>query len=225
MSNLIGKVCNLGTVWYNPESLANILSLAEVCKKFRVMMDTSIEPAMCVYWSDGTIMKFTEFQSGLYYFDTDSERETIDNKSSTQFNTYSFIATVAENQSMYHRREVEATDTACKLYHMIGWPSIKQFENILSNNTIHNCPVTVDNACRAIKIWGIDAASLRGKTTRGLAIAVPALKLSEIPVPILDKHKDVTLCVDLFFVQGQTFLHTISQKNKVLYPFHHQQPA
>jgi len=214
MPNLIREVCNLGTVWYNPESLANILSLAEVPKKFRVTMDTSIKPALsCMRWSDGSVMKFTKFKSELHYFDMNNKSETLDNQSSNQFNAYSFITTVAKNQSIYHWREVEAANYAQKLYRMIGRPSIKQFKDILMNNSIHNCPVTVDDACRAVKIWGLDMAThIKRKAMKGPAMAVPLLKLDEIPAPILECHKDVTLCMDLFFVQGQTFLYTISQK-------------
>jgi len=48
-SSMVGEVRNFGTVWYNPNSLANILSLAEVRKKFRVTMDSAIEAALCVH--------------------------------------------------------------------------------------------------------------------------------------------------------------------------------
>ena len=43
-SHQVGELPNLGTVWYNHNSIANILSMKEVQKVFRVTMDTSIEP-------------------------------------------------------------------------------------------------------------------------------------------------------------------------------------
>jgi hypothetical protein len=49
ISHLIGDIPNFGTVWYNPNSLANILSLAEVRKNNRVTMDMAVEPALCVH--------------------------------------------------------------------------------------------------------------------------------------------------------------------------------
>ncbi|KAI2494383.1 hypothetical protein MHU86_20155 [Fragilaria crotonensis] len=43
-STMIGDFPNLGEVWFNKQSIANILSLAEVRKVCRVTMDTSDEP-------------------------------------------------------------------------------------------------------------------------------------------------------------------------------------
>ena len=64
--NLLGDFPNLGPVWYNSESLANILSLSEVSKMLcRVTMDTDTESAMCgIHRLDGSIMKFVEHASG-----------------------------------------------------------------------------------------------------------------------------------------------------------------
>ena len=71
---MVGTVKNFGQVWFNEESLANILSLAEVRKKkFRVTMDTSEEASISVHHQDGSIMKFIEYQSGLYYYDVEQE--------------------------------------------------------------------------------------------------------------------------------------------------------
>ncbi len=115
-SSMVGEVRNFGTVWYNPQSLANILSLAEVRKKFRVTMDTDVEPALCVHRADGTIMKFQEYATGLYYFDAS---QASDNASNDVI-AYSFVATVASNKLHYHRREIEAADRARVLYRKIG---------------------------------------------------------------------------------------------------------
>ena len=59
VSTLIGDIKNFGTVWYNPQSLANILSLAEVRLRCRCVMDTAIEPAIHVHKANGTVMTFT----------------------------------------------------------------------------------------------------------------------------------------------------------------------
>jgi hypothetical protein len=67
-SNLIGDFPNLGPVWYNPESIANILSLAEVRRVCRITMDTSESPAFIVHRLDGSEMRFEEADSGLYVF-------------------------------------------------------------------------------------------------------------------------------------------------------------
>jgi len=107
-SNHVGEVQNFGTVWYNPDSLANILSLAEVRCKYRVTMDSALEPSMCVHWSDGTIMKFIEYASGLYYHDTAANIKP----SSKPVSGYPFIVTVAGNKDRFHCCEIEDANQA-----------------------------------------------------------------------------------------------------------------
>jgi hypothetical protein len=60
MSSQVGTVKNFGDVWYNADSLANILSMAAVRKVCRITMDTSVEAAMNVHRKDGSIMKFRD---------------------------------------------------------------------------------------------------------------------------------------------------------------------
>jgi len=71
----------------------------------------------------------------------------------------------------------------------------------------------VDNARRAVRIYGPDVLLLKGKTTRGDAVHIPTQVPSLLPSPILEDHANVTLCAD-FFVQGMPFFRTISRKIK-----------
>jgi hypothetical protein len=95
ISSQKGTVKNFGDVWCNPDSLANILSMAAVRKICRITMDTSVEAAMNVHRTDGSIMKFREFKSGLYYYDV-AGTKTDPNYSSTPAN-YLFLTTVVGN--------------------------------------------------------------------------------------------------------------------------------
>lgn len=64
-SAMVGDFPNLRQVWYNSQSIANLLSLAKVRKVCRVTMDTSQEPALLVHRLDRLLMKFVEHPSGL----------------------------------------------------------------------------------------------------------------------------------------------------------------
>ena len=71
VSNKMGTVKNVGEVWYNPESIANIVSLAQVRRVRHVTMDTADQPAFHVHKPDGTgSTVFAEHESGLYLHDT-----------------------------------------------------------------------------------------------------------------------------------------------------------
>ena len=113
LSNMKGDVVNFGSVWYNENSLANILSLSEVRKKCHVTMDTDKEAAMIVHRENGSTMKFVEFATGLYFYDTSAGTSK---SSKSTVNDYCFVETVAENKTMYTAREVKNTDRARKLY-------------------------------------------------------------------------------------------------------------
>jgi hypothetical protein len=79
-SSLQGTVKNFGDVWFNTDSLANILSVAAVGKVCRITMDASVEAAMIVHRKkDRSIMKFKEYKSGLYYYDADKHKAAASN--------------------------------------------------------------------------------------------------------------------------------------------------
>ena len=48
-SKKVGTLEGFGEVWYNPKSLANILSMAAVRKQFRITMDSSVDAAMIIH--------------------------------------------------------------------------------------------------------------------------------------------------------------------------------
>ena len=82
-SHLVGEFGNLGAdVWYNPNSIANILSLADVRKICRVILDTSAEPALCVHCPDGSVIKFVEHNSGPYVYDSTTTHKASNAKCS-----------------------------------------------------------------------------------------------------------------------------------------------
>ena len=45
-------------VWYNPNGLANIMSLSNVSKYYQLTMDTLSDPAILLHKSDGSNMRF-----------------------------------------------------------------------------------------------------------------------------------------------------------------------
>ena len=169
-------------------------------------MDTGVENAMCVHLPNGIVMKFLEFESGLYYHDGSHNLEQV-------VNPYSFLQSVSDPRTLYHRRELVGADWARDLYIKLGRPSQRRFEHILRQRLINNCPVTVEDAQRARHIYGPDIAVLKGKTTRKKLQHQPDQVHQTHPLAqqIKDKHQNLTLSMDIFYIQGLPFLHTISR--------------
>jgi hypothetical protein len=71
---------------------------------------------------------------------------------------------------------------------MVGYPSEKDFRNMVSSNMITNCPVTPTDISAANKIVGPNVASIKGKTIR--VTQEPVLtSYVKIPQEILDLNK------------------------------------
>ena len=197
VSNKMGTVENIGEVWYNPESMANILALAQVCRVRRVTLDTADQPAFHVHKADGTgSTVFAEHESGLYLHDASV---AATNATSSSIVAYSHLQTVAENKKAFTRRQIESADEARKLYRMMGRPGLNRFLEALKSNHIINCPITVDDAKRAECIYGKDVAFLKGKTTASPAKDHLAdFQAVALPPGLLSVHPKVTLCFDIF---------------------------
>jgi hypothetical protein len=198
-SDMVGDFPNLGEVWYNSNSIANILSLADVRKVCRVTMDSLVDPSMHVHRLDGSVMRFVERESGLYVY-------APVNAVSANVHAYTMVSTVAEHKKMFSPRAIKAADAARALYRRIGRPSEADFQRILRNNLIRNCPVTPDDAKRALIIYGPDIAALKGKTVKSTAEArAPTFVAVPLPAPIMEHHRNVTLCLDFFLSKALHF--------------------
>jgi hypothetical protein len=83
---------------------------------------------------------------------------------------------------------------------------------VIQSNQIKDCPVTVQDADVAFKIWGKNIAALKGKTTRSKPNPSVARDFVKVPVALMDLHKEVFLTIDIFFVIKIPFFLTLSRK-------------
>ena len=160
---MIGDLPGYGTVWYDPNSIANILSLRRVASKYHVVYDSqggSPNPddpdgggSFVVTKPDGTVFEFKSSPGGLYFLDTEQASTVL-------------INTVAENKAKYTNEDYLKALTARRLQIKIGRPSTKQFIRIVTSNQLPNCPITKADIMAAEHIFGPDVGSLKGKTVR-----------------------------------------------------------
>ena len=132
-------------VFVNTNSLANILSLKDVTKRFRVTMESEVEKAMLVHVSKDKAYKFRECGQGLYFLDV-HHPDTVNLKiTKSNVNEYSFLNTVATNKEYFTRTEIKGADCARELQQTLGWPSDQALISSVQNNLIMNCPITEDD--------------------------------------------------------------------------------
>ena len=109
------------TVWYNPDSMLNILSFADVRRKFRVTMETAKDPSFKVHLSDNKIIRFVEIKSGLYMLDVGSLYEL------RKISGYSFLSLVKGNKANFTRSEISKADMARDMYRKVSMPGYQHF--------------------------------------------------------------------------------------------------
>jgi hypothetical protein len=192
-----------GEVWYNPKGIANILSLSDVGKYHQVTYDSMAEKAFVMHKADGNERRFKQSEKGLFYLDTNKKSGTV------------LINTVAGNKISYTKRKrtYKQAMLAQKVQNMIGQPFLSSFLKIVENNLLKNCPISREDVLATEDILGPNLGSLKGKTVWRGGTHV-RMEYHGIPCGIMERHQDVTLCVDIMFVNQIPFFITISRNIK-----------
>jgi hypothetical protein len=179
-------------------AIANIFSLKMMKKQYKVMYN-SVEESFVVHREVVGLLNlsFKEHSNGLHFFDP---RQA----------DFAFMETVESNMQLFSKRQVARADKARSLYASLGFPSKQDFLWILRSNQIKDCPVTVEDAMAAYKIWGPSVAALKGRTVRIKPEPVTTNTV-HIPKEIREIHKEVTLTMDIFFVNQIPFFVTLSR--------------
>ena len=201
-SMTVHEVASIGKkteVWFSRDAITNILSVKDVMKSYRITYD-SYDKAFIVWREERNLpnMVFRMHSSGLHFFDP-------------RKNEFSFVVTVEDNMKPFSKRQIIAAEKARTLLAGMAFPSDLDYKWILRSNQVQECPITPEDARIADKIWGPNVPSLKGKTTRKTPPAVPS-DIVEIPMEIRQLHRNVTISIDIFFVNKIPFFLTLSRK-------------
>jgi hypothetical protein len=205
--NQVWIIRNYGTVWYCVSAIVNIVSLAQVKKKFPISYDSKHGNQYVVKKLDHDVV-FKESPSGLYYHDKANRKYDIINVEKDDM-----VDTVKSNREGFTDRDYERAKSARKALGLVGYPLPTNFKNIVRLNMIRNCTVTSTDVATANKIFGPDHPTLRGKTIR---ITPPPVVTYYIQIPreIVTLNRNVTLLIDIVFVNSLPFMVSVSRKIK-----------
>ena len=118
------------------------------------------------------------------------------------------VQTVQENEEGYSQRQIQDSKNARDLYAKVGYPYPRDFQQMISQNLILNCPVTVSDVVRAEKNYGKDIHALKVNTTRSKPKQV-VIDYMEIPKSILEINNNIILSIDIMYVNTIPFVITI----------------
>ena len=197
--------------FYNARGIANILSMADVAKKYRVTMDTHNSPNISVHIDVHLVLTFRNCGSGIYYFDTDTFAQGVNQREAV-----TFFETVDENKKYYTSREMKNAEGVRRLQSMCGWPSNADLKQHILKGSIINCPYLPEAVDHGNAIYGPMIPLLKGKMVRKKHDqTVNRPRVHDIHA-LVTKHPTDELDMDYFFVNGLTFLHTKTKKIKKL---------
>ena len=189
-------------VWFNPHGIANIMSLDNVAKYFRITMDTEADNAMLLHKDDGMTMKFAPTGKGLYYHNLGTEHDAL----------WTFITTVASKADKYTHRALQRARAARRFQNIIMRPGARQLMDVAVTH-LKGCPLTKADIQAVEDIYGPNLGALKGKTVDRPNPHVPA-GVDHVPTSIMEVHHSVTLAIDVMFINKVAFLITTSRNLK-----------
>jgi len=119
------------------------------------------------------------------------------------------METVESNMSLFTKRQIHGANLVRNLQAGLAFPSNADMKWAIQSNLIKDCPVTVKDMGTAIKVWGPSIAMLKGKMVRTTPPVVRQDVIKNLK-EIWELHKDVTLAIDIFFVNKIPFFITYS---------------
>jgi len=199
-TNMKGDLEGYGPVWCCKGGIANILSLANIKKKYQFTCDSTTGNEFVVHKGDGTTRHFRESDRGLYFMNINDDSESGG----------VLVNTVEDNKSKCTQSDYLCAVLARKIQGGVGHPSLRTFVEIVDKKKLKNCPIIRQDVAAAEHVFGLDVPGLQGKTVRSPSQSV-RVNVLPIPVVIMERHRDVTLGVDIMKVNKIPFLVTISR--------------
>ena len=93
-------------------------------------------------------------ENRLYHLDLEEQAEA----------EIALVTTIHDDDKVYTKKQVERAIKAQQLQTLLGYSLKKDFDSMVGDNLIANCPVIPENVSHAHKLFGENVASLRGKT-------------------------------------------------------------
>ena len=177
-------------------------------EKFKVNISTGpdeSQPMITVIMSTRKPMHFKEFLNGLYVYDVKCDLSNNNSFIKQSSCHYLLVLTVKVNESKFTNREIRNAKLALDLHRKIGRPAYQSCLNMLENNLIRNCPIIAPNTKQAFSIYEKDVPSIKGKIQQASEVHVKDSKLLSLPDFIVKWHLDITLCIDIFYVNQISF--------------------
>ena len=187
-------------MWFDPGGVANVLSLHIIIKYYRVFYDSNVSDEFIVEVSSDTTLRFTPTAKGLYaYLGCQGPQSTA----------WAFVTTVTDKRDLYTKRAYQDAVAARQAQNIMMFPGVRQLYKIADENLLRNCPINRGDIRAAEDIFGPHLGAVKGKTPARRSTVVSGGR-DGVPPDILDRHRDLVVSIDIFFINKIPFLLTTS---------------
>ena len=185
-------------VWFDPGGIANILSLHIIIKYYRVSYNSKVSDKFLIEVSSDTTLHFTPIAKGLYAY------SGCQGPPST---AWAFVPNVTDKRDLYTKRAYQDAVTARQAQNIMMFPGVCQLYKIADQNLLRNSPINWADIRADKDIFGPNLGALRGKTPARRSTVVSGGQ-DGVPPDILDRHRDLVVSMDIFFINKIPFLLT-----------------
>ena len=173
---------------------------------YQVTLNTTEDNAFYINNDGGHRTRWESSGHGLYHYALDSP-----NSINTLWGCLpakAHINTMAANANGFTHRQCQNAQRACHLQNIVMHPGDRDMKEIVVKH-LQDCPmmgIDIDVAC---SLLGPNLGSLKGKTVQRPNPHVP-MGTAGIPISILKHHQQVTIAIDIMFINAIPFFITIS---------------
>ena len=175
-----------------------MLSLHIIIKYYRVSYDSNVSDEFLIEVSSVTTLHFTPTATGLYAYS---------GCQGPQSTAWAFITTVTDKQDLYTKRAYQDAVTARQAQNIMMFPGVCQLYKITDQNLLQNSQINRADIRAAEDIFGPNLGALKGKTPDRRSTVVSGGRDGVAP-DILDRHRDLVVSIDIFFINKIPFLLT-----------------
>ena len=193
-------------VYFDSRGIANVLSLYQLGQKIKVTYNSTDRGGVFKVFTKVGVIEFAPTVKGLHAINLHENPDAaylLVNDADLAF--HSPVQTVCHNYEGFTKKQVQCATLARRIIGMIGTPTEREYQGLVHQNLLQDCPITPSAITTAHKFFGPDLANIRGKTVRRKPEHV-STEIVEIPQQILSNQKHVTLTADVMFVNQVPFL-------------------
>ena len=155
-TNSVGYLKGYDMVWFDPNGIANILSLHRIVNKYHVQFDSRSGNKFIIWRDDRSCREFLLGPRGLYYCDMSKIHETILTMGGEIDDAFGGIdpahfTTVKKKMKGFTLREVKNATMARKFQNTAGLTTTG-ITPVIDKKMLNNCPITRESIKHAVSI-------------------------------------------------------------------------